>query len=280
MPRRLQCDSSPIKTQSKTPGSRSRKSDRIPGSLRKSPCAASFSTWTRENYEKSKCSGKAICHWLVCSSDMDPKGKVALVTGGARIGQLVAHKLAERGCDLALIYRGSREAAEASAKAAIDTGVRAITIRADATNEDQVVAAVKETHRALGRIDILLNMAAIYLSTPEPREADWSNTIDANARSVFLFSIAAAPIMKQSSEARIVNFADWLSVSGRPRYRGFVPYYSSKAAVVALTESLALELAPEILVNAIAPGPILAPPGLTPEESMEVMKATPLRRWG
>jgi NAD(P)-dependent dehydrogenase (short-subunit alcohol dehydrogenase family) len=209
---------------------------------------------------------------------MDPKGKVALVTGGARIGQVVSHSLAERGCDLALIYRGSREAAEASAKAAINAGVRAITIRADATDEDQIAAAVKETHRALGRIDILLNMASIYLSTPDPKEADWSNTIDANARSVFLFSTAAAPIMKQSGAARIISFADWLPVSGRPGYRGFVPYYSSKAAVVGLTESLALELAPEILVNAIAPGPILEPPGLTPEESMEVIKATPLRR--
>jgi NAD(P)-dependent dehydrogenase (short-subunit alcohol dehydrogenase family) len=76
------------------------------------------------------------------------------------------------------------------------------------------------------------------------------------------------------------NFVDWLAVSGRPRYRGFVPFYSSKAAVVGLTESLALELAPEILVNAIAPGPILEPPGLTPEENMEVIEATPLRRWG
>jgi NAD(P)-dependent dehydrogenase (short-subunit alcohol dehydrogenase family) len=211
---------------------------------------------------------------------MDPKGKVALVTGGARIGQVVAHSLAAHGCDLALVYRGSREAAEASAKAAVNTGVRAITIRADATDEDQIATAVKETHRALGRIDILLNMASIYLSTPDPNEEDWSNTFDANARSVFLFSTSAAPIMKQSGGARIINFADWLPVSGRPRYRGFVPYYSSKAAVVALTESLALELAPEILVNAIAPGPILAPPGLTPEESIEVMKATPLRRWG
>jgi 3-oxoacyl-[acyl-carrier protein] reductase len=104
---------------------------------------------------------------------MDPKGKVALLTGGARIGQIVAHGLAARGCDLALVYRGSREAAEASAKAAIGVGVRAITIQADATNEDQIVAAVKETHRALGRIDILLNMASIYLSTPDPNEADW-----------------------------------------------------------------------------------------------------------
>jgi len=205
---------------------------------------------------------------------------VALVTGGARIGQVVARSLAERGCDLALVYRGSREAAEASANAAIGAGVRAITIRADATDADQIAAAVKETHRALGRIDLLLNMASIYLTTPEPNEADWSNTIDVNARSVFLFSAAAAPIMKQSGAARIINFADWLPASGRPRYRGFVPYYASKAAVLALTESLALELAPEILVNAIAPGPIFAPPGLSPEENAEVLKATPLRRRG
>jgi NAD(P)-dependent dehydrogenase (short-subunit alcohol dehydrogenase family) len=211
---------------------------------------------------------------------MDPKGKVALVTGGARIGQDVAHSLAASGCDLALVYRGSRGAAEASAKAAINVGVRAITIRADATDEDQIAAAVKETHRARGRIDILLKMASIYLSTPDPKEADWSNTIDANARSVFLSSTAAAPIIKQGGGGRIINFADWLSVSGRPRYKGFVPYYTSKAAVVALTQSLALELAPEILVNAIAPGPILEPPGLTPEQSTEVIEATPLRRWG
>ena len=206
---------------------------------------------------------------------------MALLTGGARIGQLVAHTLAARGCDLALIYRGSREAAEASAKAAITAGVRAITIHADATDEGQIAEAVKETHRALGRIDILLNMASIYLNTPAPKGRDWSHTFDANARSVFLFSTYVAPIMKQAgSGARIINFADWLPASGRPRYRGFVPYYASKAAVLALTESLALELAPEVLVNAIAPGPILAPSDLTPEEDAETMNATPLRRWG
>jgi NAD(P)-dependent dehydrogenase (short-subunit alcohol dehydrogenase family) len=212
---------------------------------------------------------------------MDPKGKVALLTGGARLGQVVAHNLAARGCDLALVYRGSREAAEASAQAAIGAGVRAITIRADATDEDQIAQAVKETHRALGRIDILLNMASIYLNTPNPNERDWSGGMDANARSVFLFSTHVAPIMNEGgSGGRIINFADWLPASGRPRYRGFVPYYASKAAVVALTESLALELAPEVLVNAVAPGPILAPPGLTPDENAEVMNATPLRRWG
>ena len=83
------------------------------------------------------------------------------------------------------------------------------------------------------------------------------------------------------SGGRIINFADWLPASGRRRYRGFVPYYASKArGRSALTESLALELAPDVLVNAIAPGPILAPPDLTPNDSTEVMEATPLRRWG
>jgi NAD(P)-dependent dehydrogenase (short-subunit alcohol dehydrogenase family) len=80
------------------------------------------------------------------------------------------------------------------------------------------------------------------------------------------------------SAGRIVNFADWLAASARPRYKGFVRYYTSKAAVVALTESLALELAPEVLVNAVAPGPILMPPGLSPTENDEVIDATPLRR--
>jgi NAD(P)-dependent dehydrogenase (short-subunit alcohol dehydrogenase family) len=212
---------------------------------------------------------------------MDPRGKVALLTGGARIGQAVADSLAAHGCDLALIYRTSREAAEASAQSAITAGVRAVTIQADATDKDQVARAVSEAHRWLGRIDILLNMASTYVSTPDPREADWSEAIDANARSVFLFSTCAAPIMKLGGDgARIINFADWLPVSGRPRYRGFVPYYASKAAVLALTESLALELAPEVLVNAVAPGPILAPPDLTPEEDAETMSATPLKRWG
>jgi NAD(P)-dependent dehydrogenase (short-subunit alcohol dehydrogenase family) len=211
---------------------------------------------------------------------MDLKGKVALITGGARIGQVVAQSLATVGCDLALVYRGSQEAADASARAAISAGVRAITISADATDKDQIAAAVKETHRALARIDILINMASVYRSTPKPDQADWSQILDTNARSVFLFSTFAAPIMKQGNGGRIINFADWLPVSGRPHYPGFVPYYSSKAAVVALTQSLALELAPEILVNAIAPGPILAPPDLTSEDNTEVIKATPLRRWG
>lgn len=213
---------------------------------------------------------------------MDPHGKVALLTGGARIGQVVAQALAARGCSLLLTYRGSRDAAEATAAAARAAGVRAETVRADATEETQVAAAVAHAGRALGRLDILLNMASTYVNTPlaDTGAHEWSAEIDANATSAFLFARHAAPLMQRTGAGRIVNVADWLPASGRPRYPGYTPYYVSKAAVIALTESLALELAPTILVNVIAPGPILAPPGLTPEEDARVRAATPLGRWG
>jgi NAD(P)-dependent dehydrogenase (short-subunit alcohol dehydrogenase family) len=211
---------------------------------------------------------------------MDPKGKVALLTGGARIGQVVAQALAARGCGVALTYRASREAAEATVAAAKKAGVGASAIRADATDEAQVGSAVSETVKALGRLDILINMASTYAKTPEPSGADWSAALDANAKSAFMFSMRAAPGMKKAGAGRIINISDWLPISRRPRYKGYTPYYASKAAVAALTESLALELAPQILVNAIAPGPILAPPDITPEENQRVLEATPLGRWG
>ena len=87
--------------------------------------------------------------------------------------------------------------------------------------------------------------------------------------------------MRKQGGGRIVNFSDWIAKSGRPRYRGFLPYYVAKAGVMALTEALALELAGDnILVNAVAPGPILPPPETTDEELRAVERATPLGRWG
>jgi NAD(P)-dependent dehydrogenase (short-subunit alcohol dehydrogenase family) len=87
--------------------------------------------------------------------------------------------------------------------------------------------------------------------------------------------------MKNVGGGRIINFTDWVVASGRPRYPGFVAYYVAKAGVKALTEALALErAADQILINAIAPGPILAPPGTSDEELEAVVNATPLGRWG
>jgi len=213
---------------------------------------------------------------------MDVAGKVALITGGARIGRSVAEALARHGCGLALTYRSSRAAAEDAAAAARAAGVRAAVLRADVTDEAQVAAAVHDAEHELGRLDILVNLASTYEQTPLAGAGAraFSDAMDANARSVWLFAIHAAPAMRRAGGGRIVNVSDWLPVSGRPRYTRYTPYYVSKAAVMALTESLALELAPDVLVNAVAPGPILAPPGLTPEEDAAVRRATPLGRWG
>ncbi len=105
---------------------------------------------------------------------MDPKGKVAVITGAARIGQTVASVLAQRGCSLAIIYRGSLAPAEATVAAAKAAGVKAVAIKADARNADQIEAAVVETVRALGSLDILINMASTYIKTPNPTEGTGS----------------------------------------------------------------------------------------------------------
>jgi NAD(P)-dependent dehydrogenase (short-subunit alcohol dehydrogenase family) len=87
--------------------------------------------------------------------------------------------------------------------------------------------------------------------------------------------------MRTAGGGRIINFTDWVASSGRPRYKGYLPYYVAKHGVIGLTEALALELAQDqILVNAVAPGPVLAPPGTTDEEYRAVEAATPLGRWG
>lgn len=203
-----------------------------------------------------------------------------MITGGARIGQAVAQALAARGCAIGVTWRESRAAAEATVATARAAGVAATAVQADAADEARVCAAVAEIRARLGRLDILINMASTYVRTPSPTAREWTETFHANVRGAFLFAAHAAPFMKAAGAGRIINLTDWLPASGRPLYKGYVPYYSSKAALIGLTESLALELAPEILVNAIAPGPIIAPPELTAGENAEVLDATPLGRWG
>jgi len=115
----------------------------------------------------------------------------------------------------------------------------------------------------------------------EVDEQGWRADIDNNLSSAFYVTQAVLPLLRRRSPAHIVNFTDWLPASGRPRYAGFVGYYVAKAGVKALTEALALELAKDgILVNAIAPGPIVPPPELDAQEGHAVADATPLGRWG
>ena len=209
--------------------------------------------------------------------------KVALITGGKRIGAVIAMTLAKAGVDVALVYNRSLAEAAESESAISSLGRRALLIQADVTNERACAEAVATTVSELGRLDILINMASRYASKPfgELTAADWDRQLAVDLRAAFLFAHAAVPEMKKAGGGRIINFTDWVAASARPRYPGYTPYYVAKAGVKALTETLALELAADqILVNAIAPGPILAPPEMSKEESDGVVKSTPLGRWG
>jgi len=210
-------------------------------------------------------------------------GGAALITGGKRIGAAVARALAAAGMDVALSYNRSRAEAEAAAKDVTAAGRRAHITAADLGNPAECRALVDGAAAAFGRLDVLINMASVYtrVAFDETDEQAWHASMDVDLRAAFLCAKAAVPHMRLAGGGRIVNFADWVAASGRPRYPGYLPYYVAKAGAIALTEALALELAPDrILVNAIAPGPIVAPPGTSEEELRAVEAATPLGRWG
>ncbi len=213
---------------------------------------------------------------------MDLTDRGALITGGKRIGAAVAIDLAGRGMHLALAYNRSRREAEEAADAVRSAGRRVFLIQADLSRGDECRRLVDEAAASLGRLDVLINMASIYRSVPfdDTDEAVWDAAIDVDLKAAFLCARAAAAHLRAAGGGRIVNFSDWVAASGRPRYKGYVPYYVAKRGVMGLTEALALELAADgILVNAIAPGPILAPPGTSAEELAAVEAATPLGRW-
>ena len=209
--------------------------------------------------------------------------RVVLITGGKRIGADIALALAARGADVALCYRESRAEAEATAHAVVKLGRRGQLIQVDLRSPADCRRAVAETVNSLGRLDVLINMASVYARKPylELTDEDWERSLAVDLRAAHLCAQAAVPHMRTAGQGRIVNFTDWVAASRRPRYPGYLPYYVAKMGVIALTEALALELAADnILVNAIAPGPIIPPEGISPEELEAVVRATPLGRWG
>jgi NAD(P)-dependent dehydrogenase (short-subunit alcohol dehydrogenase family) len=215
---------------------------------------------------------------------MEVTGRAVVITGGKRIGAAIAVDLAARGADVAIAFHASEAEARDTAAHVESLGRRGLAIRADLSAPADCRRLIDEAARAFGRLDVLVNMASVYRAEPldQVDAARWDAVVNVDLRAAFLCAQAAIPHIRRTGEGgRIINFADWIAASRRPRYKGFVAYYVAKCGVIGLTEALALELAHEhILVNAIAPGPILAPPGTTPEESAAVEAATPVGRWG
>jgi len=206
-----------------------------------------------------------------------------LITGGRRIGAAVATELAGRGMHVALSYNRSRAEADATADVVRTAGRRAAVIQANLASASDCRALVDGAAASLGRLDVLVHMASVYATVPFEAldETVWDGALNVDLRAAFLCAHGAVPHMRSAGGGRIIAFSDWVAASGRPRYKSYLPYYVAKRGVMGLIEALALELAEDrILVNAIAPGPILAPQEMSADESKAVESATPLGQWG
>ena len=207
-------------------------------------------------------------------------GRVALITGGARrIGRAIAVALAGRRAHVAFSYRSSSRDARATAEAIRRLGVDALAVRADVSKADDVRRLIRQVEQRFGRLDVLVNSAANFERVAFARlsEQSWDRAMDTNLKGPFLCALYASRLMRKHGGGKIINFADWAAV--RP-YRDYLPYCVSKAGVIGLTKALAKELAPRIQVNAIAPGPILPPPSMSPATRRRIAARVPLRRWG
>ncbi len=206
-------------------------------------------------------------------------GKVALVTGAAkRIGRSVALRLGSEGADVIVNYRSSRMEADEAVAQISATGRRAVAIQADVAKRADVIAMFAAIEREFGRLDILVNNAGMFFpgKFDELTEEQWDTILDSNLKSQFLCSQTAAPMLRRSGQGRIINFA---SLGGLLAWPAYTHYCVSKAGVIMLTRCLARALAPEITVNAVAPGTISFP-GDAPEIAEDFIRRTPLRRTG
>ena len=211
---------------------------------------------------------------------MHIQGKTALITGGAvRVGKAMTLALAAEGANVVVNYNSSAVAAEETAAEAKALGVGALAIQCDVSDHDQVKAMIDTAAAQFGRIDILINSASWFRKTPFPMEdfSDWFKVFDILIHGSMYCTNYVAPMMKAAGDGAIINIVD--DSAWRPP-RNFAAHSVGKAGLLAFTRQLALELAPEIKVNAISPGPVLPPPDYTAEQNERVAKRTLLKRWG
>jgi pteridine reductase len=210
----------------------------------------------------------------------DLAGMVALVTGGAvRIGRALALALACRGAFVAVHYGNSAEAAAETVAAIHDSGGSAVALQADLRDISRADGLIEQAEKRLGRLDILVNSAAVYTPAEfvETTEPLWDELFTVNLKAPFFLSRSFARHAGSGRPGQIINIADWRAIRPDPQS---IAYSLTKAGIVAMTKGLALALAPNIRVNAIAPGSILPPPGRDEAYLEEIGRRTPLQRHG
>ncbi len=210
---------------------------------------------------------------------MKLEGKVALVTGaGRRLGRAMAQALAGRGMTLGIHYHASADGARELEADIRRQGGRAVSFQADLADPGAARSLPARVVSEFGRLDVLVNSAAIMhrLGFAETTPEEWDTVHALNLRSVFFCTQGAAPALR-AAKGKVVNLAD---LAGLEPWPGFAAHSISKAGVVMLTKVLALTLAPEVTVNAIAPGAVLVPEDYPGEERQRLAKSTPLRRLG
>jgi len=210
---------------------------------------------------------------------MELAGRVALVTGaGQRLGREFARALGDRGMTLALHYHQSADGATALRDDIRSRGGRAEVFQADLTDAEAARMLAGRVAASLGRLDVLVNSAAVMhrVGVAETSVALYDEVLGLNLRAPFFVAQGAAPLLRATG-GRIVNIADLAGLEPWPAYAA---HSLSKAGVVMLTKVLARALAPEVLVNAIAPGAVLVPDALSQEERDRLAKSTPLQRLG
>jgi Dehydrogenases with different specificities (related to short-chain alcohol dehydrogenases) len=188
---------------------------------------------------------------------MNLNGKVALVTGGAKhIGKAIVLALATRGCKLVVHYHTSQAEAEETVKELLAAGHEAVALQADITQEADVDRMIEAAIARFGHIDVLVNNAAVFFRTPVDTLTveEWERTLDVNLTGTFFCAHKIGLRMREWGWGHIINMAD---VAGLRPWADYIPYSVSKACVITFTQGLALELAPQVMVNAVVPGPVL-----------------------
>jgi pteridine reductase len=212
--------------------------------------------------------------------NLDPKNKTALVTGGAvRVGKAITLGLASAGSNVVINYHSSESEAQNTAAEASAFGVKALPLQADISDPNQVKSMVAAAHKQFGSIDILVNSASYFRTTPLPTTNIelWQRITRTMVDGAFFCSNEVAPQMTSKGEGVIINIIDlspW-----QPVVR-FAAHNVGKAALLAMTRQLAVDLCPQIRVNAVAPGAVLAPAAYTEAKIQQVARRNLLNRWG